>query len=71
MFASFVSLWLVYWQLEFYPHTGPSSEFFTPSRASRGNALLKSLYLRLAKPVRRMLADASIFFDLARYSEAD
>jgi hypothetical protein len=56
--------------LEFYPLTAPSSEFFTLSPASRGNALLKSLYLRPAKPVRRTLADASIF-DLALYSEAD
>jgi hypothetical protein len=71
VFASFVSLWLVYWQLEFYPLTAPSSEFFTPSRVSRGNELLKSLYLRLAKPVRRTLADASILFDLALYSQAD
>jgi hypothetical protein len=62
VFASFVSLWLVYWQLEFYPLTAPSSEFFTPSRASRSNALLRSLYLRLAKRVRRMLAVASILF---------
>jgi len=54
----------VYWQLEFYRLTAPSSGSFTPSRASHGNALLKSLYSRLAKPVRRMLADASILYRL-------
>jgi hypothetical protein len=54
----------VYWQLEFYPLTAPSLEFFTPSPASRGNALLKSPCSRLAKPVRRTLADASILFRL-------